>query len=201
MKKTLFTIALVLATMLTVGCKKEKITPIAPDNSMLGILKRDYRDIIAQYPDAMDKLVEAQCTLNYTITQVPGRSELKVTEMNEVYYIGYNKGYSRLVYCNRNLETGDTAIRYTEQRSPWLGDYHIPIASLDSMISVEQAIQNVIASDLGTPATRYVSLRYPVYLFDKGHAMYIFGGPAINGCHLWVDAYSGEVYAVEDIED
>jgi hypothetical protein len=31
--------------------------------------------------------------------------------------------------------------------------------------------------------------------------MYVFGGYSVDGKHLWVDAYTGEVYSVDDDQD
>jgi hypothetical protein len=123
--------------------------------------------------------------------------------MSEVYYIGYfsDEHCSKIVYVDRNFEDGTTQMNYVEPQSPWLGDHNIPMATLDSMITLEQAIRCVMASDYATPNTCYVNLRYPVYSFDKGHAMYVFGGYSADGKHLWVDAYTGEVYSVDDDQD
>ena len=88
-------------------------------------------------------------------------------------------------------------MQYVESEAPWFGDKQIPASSLDSMISLHQAIRCLMASGKFLPATRFVTLRYPVYVFDKGHALYIFGGRNAEGMHLMVDSYTGEVYTNE----
>lgn len=206
MKKIVIALIMGAAVMLTVGCKKDQkdnIRPVTTTQIMLNALKKDYQTVIKSYPDALDKLVEARCTLDHRITEVSSVKDLNVVSMSEVYYIGYfsDEHSSHIVYMDRDFEAGTTQMTYDQPRSPWLGDYYIPVASLDSMITLEQAIRCVMASDYATPNTRYVNLRYPVYSFDKGHAMYVFGGYSADGKHLWVDAYTGEVYSVDDDQD
>jgi len=206
MKKIVIALIMGAAVMLTVGCKKDQkdnIRPVTTTQIMLNALKKDYRTVIKSYPDALDRLVEARCTLDHRITEVSSVKDLNVVSMSEVYYIGYfsDEHSSHIVYMDRDFEGNTTSMTYDEPQSPWLGDYRIPLASLDSMITLEQAIRCVMASDYATPNTRYVNLRYPVYSFDKGHAMYVFGGYSADGKHLWVDAYTGEVYSVDDDQD
>lgn len=206
MKKIVIALIMGAAVMLTFGCKKDQkdnIRPVTTTQIMLNALKKDYRTVIKSYPDALDRLVEARCTLDHRITEVSSVKDLNVVNMSEVYYIGYfsDEHCSHIVYMDRDFEENTTSMTYDEPQSPWLGDYRIPLASLDSMITLEQAIRCVMASDYATPNTRYVNLRYPVYSFDKGHAMYVFGGYSADGKHLWVDAYTGEVYSVDDDQD
>lgn len=206
MKKIVIALIMGAAVMLTVGCKKDQkdnIRPVTTTQIMLNALKKDYRTVIKSYPDALDRLVEARCTLDHRITEVSSVKDLNVVSMSEIYYIGYfsTEHRSHIVYMDRDFEGNTTSMTYDEPQSPWLGDYRIPLASLDSMITLEQAIRCVMASDYATPNTRYVNLRYPVYSFDKGHAMYVFGGYSVDGKHLWVDAYTGEVYSVDDDQD
>jgi hypothetical protein len=206
MKKIVIALIMGAAVMLTVGCKKDQkdnIRPVTTTQIMLNALKKDYQTVIKSYPDALDRLVEARCTLDHRITEVSSVKDLNVVSMSEVYYIGYfsDEHSSHIVYMDRDFEGNTTSMTYDEPQSPWLGDYRIPLASLDSMITLEQAIRCVMASDYATPNTRYVNLRYPVYSFDKGHAMYVFGGYSADGKHLWVDAYTGEVYSVDDDQD
>jgi len=206
MKKIVIALIMGAAVMLTVGCKKDQkdnIRPVTTTQIMLNALKKDYRTVIKSYPDALDRLVEARCTLDHRITEVSSVKDLNVVSMSEVYYIGYfsDEHSSHIVYMDRDFEGNTTSMTYDEPQSPWLGDYRIPLTSLDSMITLEQAIRCVMASDYATPNTRYVNLRYPVYSFDKGHAMYVFGGYSADGKHLWVDAYTGEVYSVDDDQD
>lgn len=206
MKKIVIALIMGAAVMLTVGCKKDQkdnIRPVTTTQIMLNALKKDYQTVIKSYPDALDRLVEARCTLDHRITEVSSVKDLNVVSMSEIYYIGYfsTEHRSHIVYMDRDFEENTTSMTYDEPQSPWLGDYRIPLASLDSMITLEQAIRCVMASDYATPNTRYVNLRYPVYSFDKGHAMYVFGGYSADGKHLWVDAYTGEVYSVDDDQD
>jgi hypothetical protein len=206
MKKIVIALIMGAAVMLTVGCKKDQkdnIRPVTTTQIMLNALKKDYQTVIKSYPDALDRLVEARCTLDHRITEVSSVKDLNVVSMSEIYYIGYfsTEHRSHIVYMDRDFEGNTTSMTYDEPQSPWLGDYRIPLASLDSMITLEQAIRCVMASDYATPNTRYVNLRYPVYSFDKGHAMYVFGGYSADGKHLWVDAYTGEVYSVDDDQD
>ena len=203
MKKNVIVLLMCAAVLLTVGCKKDNIRPVTSTHIMLDALKVDYKKVISSYPSTLDKLVEARCTLDHKITEVSSVKDLNVVNMSEVYYIGYfsDEHCSKIVYMDRNFEDGTTQMNYVEPQSPWLGDHSIPMASLDSMITLEQAIRCVMASDYATPNTCYVNLRYPVYSFDKGHAMYVFGGYSADGKHLWVDAYTGEVYSVDDDQD
>ena len=206
MKKIVFALLMGAVVLLAASCKKEQtdnIRPVSTTQLMLSAVKQDYQTVIKSYPDALDKLVEVRCTLDHKINEVSSFRDLNVVAMSEVYYIGYfsDEHCSHMVYLDRDFEAGTSQVRYETPRSPWLGDYYIPVTSLDSMITLQQAIHSVMASDFATPHTTFVSLRYPVYSFDKGHAMYVFGGSSADGKHLWVDAYTGEVYSVDDDQD
>ena len=198
MKKNVIVLLMCAAVLLTVGCKKDNIRPVTSTHIMLDALKVDYKKVISSYPSTLDKLVEARCTLDHKITEVSSVKDLNVVNMSGYFS---DEHCSKIVYVDRNFEDGTTQMNYVEPQSPWLGDHSIPMATLDSMITLEQAIRCVMASDYATPNTCYVNLRYPVYSFDKGHAMYVFGGYSADGKHLWVDAYTGEVYSVDDDQD
>ena len=141
MKKNVIVLLMCAAVLLTVGCKKDNIRPVTSTHIMLDALKVDYKKVISSYPSTLDKLVEARCTLDHKITEVSSVKDLNVVNMSEVYYIGYfsDEHCSKIVYVDRNFEDGTTQMNYVEPQSPWLGDHSIPMATLDSMITLEQA--------------------------------------------------------------
>ena len=205
MKKSLFLLILGAAMVFVTGCSKEpkeNISPVTPSKALISILKYDYKTVMDRYPDAENSLVEARCTLDHPITQVSSANDLNLISLSEVYYRYHSDIFmSHLVYIDRDLEAGTTNMQYFETEAPWFGDHQISIESLDSMISLHQALRCLFASGKPLPNTRCVTLRYPITVFDKGHALYVFGGETAEGMLVKVDAYTGEVYVVDEGSD
>lgn len=205
MTRKIFSATIAVAILLLVACTKEPkehATPVTPANTLINILKIDYKAVIEQYPGVDSGFVEAQCTLSHPITQVTSASEIEIVSLREVFYKYHSDEHqSHLVYVDRDFVSGTSDIRFETHRAPWFGDHLMARSALDSMISLTAAVQHAMASGTGLPATRYITLRYPVYLVDKGHAMYVFGGETPDGKHLWVDSFNGEVLTVEDAID
>lgn len=201
MKKSLFLLILGAAMVFVTGCSKEpkeNISPVTPSKALISILKHDYKTVMDRYSDGENSFVEARCTLDHPITQVTSANDLNLISLNEIYYRYHSDILmSHLVYIDRDFEAGTTNMQYVETEAPWFGDKQIPIESLDSMISLHQAIRCLMASGKSLPATRYVTLRYPMTSVDRGHALYVFGGENAEGLFVKVDSYTGEVYLDE----
>jgi len=205
MTKKIFSVAFAVATLLFSGCakeQKEQLKPVTPAGTLINILKADYKTVIEQYPGVDSGFVEAQCTLSHPITQVASADEVEIVSLREVFYKYHtDERQSHLVFVDRDFVNGTSDIRFETHRAPWFGDHLMARLALDSMISLTSAIQHAMSSGIGLPATRYITLRYPVYLVDKGHAMYVFGGETPDGKHMWVDSFNGDVLMVEDAID
>ena len=201
MKKSLFLLILGAAMVFVTGCSKEPkedISPVTTSKALINILKYDYKTVMDCYPGAENSLVEARCTLDHPITQVSSADELSLISLNEIYYRYHSDiSMSHLVYIYRDFEAGTNNMQFVETETPWFGDKQIPIESLDSMISLHQAILCLMASGKSLPLTRFVTLRFPIYAIDRGHALYVFGGENAEGMHVKVDSYTGEVYLDE----
>lgn len=202
MKKSLFLLILGAAMVFVTGCSKEpkeNISPVTPSKALISILKYDYKTVMDRYSGFENSLVEARCTLDHPITQVSSANDLNLVNLNEVYYrYRSSELLSHLVYIDRDFEAGTTDMQYMETQAPWFGDKQIPIESLDSMISLHQALRCLMASGKSLPATRYVTLRFPMTATDQGHALYVFGGETAEGMLVKVDSYTGEVYVVAE---
>ncbi|MBR1386784.1 MAG: hypothetical protein IJ553_00030 [Alloprevotella sp.] len=164
----------------------------------LDLLRSDYRAVAAEYSVASGRLVEAQYKLNGSIAELPLK-DIKPVEVVYIFNLGWNQQESTctILAQGRNFETGDVSeISELEFDTPWLSDRWI--SDLSNLISLEQAIANVKNSAYDDPDTRFVTLRYPVMAFDKGNALYVFGGSPSREKHILVNAVTGEVYELTD---
>ena len=135
--------------------------------------------------------------LNGKVSELAAK-DLKVINVTYVYNLGWDEdlGESMIIYHERDFEDGSTPLIFMyNSRSPWMEDKLIP--NFDGFISLEQAIENVKNADIEDPETAFITLRHPVIEFDKGHALYVFGGSPDRDKHVFVDAISGEVYELD----
>lgn len=166
--------------------------------SYLDRLKADYEMVTARFPDAAGHFVEAQYVLNGKISDTDAK-DLKVAEVTYVYNLGWDEDLreSMIIYHERDFEEGSTPMIFMyNSHTPWMGDKWI--TGFDGFISLEEAIEAVRNSEYGAPETAYVTLRYPVIEFDRGNALYVFGGSPDRTEHYFVDAVKGDVIVIED---
>lgn len=177
--------------------KSEKKELLASSSKTLDLLKSDCKKVVDSIPEAKGMFVEAQYELNYKVSEKNAEeiSPIAVTYIH--YWWKEAEHHSYVIYQQRDFKEDKLSdIQVTTPGIPWLGDHQI--ASLDNLISLEQAIKNVKDSKFEDPQTVFVTLRHPVIANDNGHPMYVFGGSPSRVSHIMVDATNGEVIEFRD---
>ena len=191
MRKTTSIILAMASLFLAFSCNKDKKPE--KEKTCLDYVLMDYQALVAQYPDAKDRFVEARFVLDNIIADKPA-ADIKAKSLTTICYV-WMEGFSQIYICERDFETGETELLNYQADSPWLGDCQVSEEALKEMtLSLEDAIA-AAKKDAGGGdglSTAYVTLRKPVYPFWE-HPQYVFGGSAGRHDHVFVDSVTGKV--------
>ena len=191
MKKLSLVFLAAASLFLSFSCSKDGET--TPPKTYLDYVIKDYQALVAEYPDAKDRFVEARFVLDNYISEVPA-ADIKVKTLSTICYV-WLEGHSEIFVCERDFTTGKTELINYESDSPWLGDMQI---SEDVLKSYKFSLEDAIAAakkEAGSGDglnTANVTLRKPIYPFWE-NAQYVFGGSAGRHDHVFVDAKTGKV--------
>ena len=189
------------------ACTDIEDNPVTPEpaaKTSIDILLEDYEALVAEYPEAKDRFVEARYVLETPISET-GADNVKAVGVEVICYTWDDEiGKSKIFVLNHDFTTEEKELNLVVANSPFLGDELIEDAAMKELkVSLEDAMN--LAKDKGAEMggtdglnSRYVTLRKPVYPFFD-HLQYVVGGSPARIDHFFVDAVTGEVQVNHDI--
>lgn len=196
MKRILFAVPLVCGLLIAASCKKDE--PVK-EKTYYDFVLEDYTTLATRYPEARDHFVETRFVLNKPISEA-GADELKAEAMQTICY-AWREGASRIFTLTRDFTTGETQVDHYSVDTPWVGDKQIPESEMNTLgVSLEQALRNAKndpeAAESDGLNSAYVTLRKPLWPVWE-NPQYVIGGSAGRDKHIFVDAKTGAVSALE----
>lgn len=196
MKRILFAVPLVCGLLIAASCKKDE--PVK-EKTYYDFVLEDYTTLATRYPEARDHFVETRFVLNKPISEA-GADELKAEAMQTICY-AWREGASRIFTLTRDFTTGETQVDHYSVDTPWVGDKQIPELEMHTLgVSLEQALRNAKndpeAAGSDGLNSAYVTLRKPLWPVWE-NPQYVIGGSAGRDKHIFVDAKTGAVSALE----
>lgn len=191
MKKISILLAAISILFIAGSCHKDNVPD--KEKNYLDYVLTDYKALVAAYPEAKDRFVEARFTLDNIIADTPA-DQIKAKTLTTICYVWLN-GHSEIYVCERDFDADKAELYSYTADSPWFGDSQIAESALESLkYSLEDAIAFAKKEAGGGDgvSTANVTLRKPIYPFWD-NPQYVFGGSGGRHDHVFVDSNTGKV--------